>query len=154
LWRALETAELKSYVQDQEVGLGALVAAQGENLSVGQRQLVCLARALLIKSKVVVLDEATASVDLATDALIQKAIRVDLADSTVVTIAHRLNTIIDFDKVLVLDRGQVVEFDSPHALLNRPGSFFGQLVDETGEQNAKMLRALAEIQASHETGHK
>ncbi|KAF9156295.1 Canalicular multispecific organic anion transporter 2 [Actinomortierella ambigua] len=122
LWRALETAELKSYVQDQEGGLEAPVAAQGENLSVGQ---------------------PTASVDLATDALIQKAIRVDLAESTVVTIAHRLNTIIDFDKVLVLDRGQVVEFDSPHALLWRPGSLFGQLVDETGEQNATMLRTMA-----------
>ncbi|KAF9156293.1 Multidrug resistance-associated protein 1 [Actinomortierella ambigua] len=146
LWRALEMAELKSYVQDQEGGLEALVAAQGENLSVGQRQLICLARALLIKSKVVVLDEATASVDLATDALIQKAIRVDLAGSTVVTIAHRLNTIIDFDKVLVLDRGQVVEFDSPHALLRRHGSLFGRLVDETGEQNATMLRTMA---ASH-----
>ncbi|KAF9157655.1 Canalicular multispecific organic anion transporter 1, partial [Actinomortierella ambigua] len=148
LWRALEMAELKSYVQDQEGGLEALVAAHGENLSVGQRQLVCLARALLIKSKVVVLDEATASVDLATDTLIQRAIRVDLAGSTVVTIAHRLNTVIDFDKVLVLDRGQVVEFDSPHALLNRPGSLFCQLVDETGEQSATMLRILAANQVS------
>ncbi|KAG0337432.1 hypothetical protein BG000_005438, partial [Podila horticola] len=85
LWAVLETSDLKSYVQAQEGGLEAMVAAQGENLSVGQRQLVCLSRALLAKSKVVVLDEATASVDMATDALIQKAIRVDFAASTVLT---------------------------------------------------------------------
>lgn len=98
LWDVLETSDLKSYVQAQEGGLDAMVAAQGENLSVGQRQLVCLSRALLAKSKIVVLDEATASVDMATDALIQKAIRVDFAASTVLTVAHRINTIIDYDR--------------------------------------------------------
>ncbi|KAG0238087.1 hypothetical protein BGW42_007641 [Actinomortierella wolfii] len=143
LWRALETADLKSYVQEQEGGLEAAVAAHGENLSVGQRQLVCLSRALLAKSKVVVLDEATASVDMATDALIQKAIREDFATSTVVTIAHRLNTIIDYNMILVMDRGEVVEFDTPQRLLERPGSLFGSLVDETGAQNAALLRAMA-----------
>ncbi|KAF8928491.1 hypothetical protein BGZ47_001580, partial [Haplosporangium gracile] len=98
LWKALEASNLKGYVQQQEGGLDAVVAAQGENLSVGQRQLVCLSRALLSKSKVVILDEATASVDLATDSLIQKAIRVDFSDSTVITIAHRLNTVIDYSR--------------------------------------------------------
>ncbi|KAG0262862.1 hypothetical protein DFQ27_002072 [Actinomortierella ambigua] len=143
LWRALETSDLKTYVQEQEGGLDAIVAAQGENLSVGQRQLVCLSRALLAKSKVVVLDEATASVDLATDALIQKAIREDFAESTVVTIAHRLNTIIDYNKILVMDHGRVAEYDCPKALLERPDSIFSSLVDETGEQNAALLRSLA-----------
>jgi len=90
-------------------------------------------------------------VDLATDALIQKAIRVDFSQSTVLTIAHRLNTIIDFDKVLVLDHGRVIEFDTPQILLSTPGSLFGQLVDETGPQNATMLRALAAKQASPPT---
>lgn len=132
LWQALEASDLKGYVQQQEGGLDAVVAAQGENLSVGQRQLVCLSRALLSRSKVVILDEgkkpcfvclfadgllyvlaltlfrlvrsfffkkiATASVDLATDSLIQKAIRVDFSDSTVITIAHRLNTVIDYNR--------------------------------------------------------
>ncbi|KAF9974116.1 hypothetical protein BGZ73_002614 [Actinomortierella ambigua] len=143
LWRALETSDLKAYVQEQEGGLDAMVAAQGENLSVGQRQLVCLSRALLAKSKVVVLDEATASVDLATDALIQKAIREDFAESTVVTIAHRLNTIIDYNMILVMDHGRVAEYDSPKTLLENPGSIFSSLVDETGEQNASLLRSLA-----------
>ncbi|KAF9308781.1 hypothetical protein BG003_010617 [Podila horticola] len=143
LWQALETADLKSYVQAQDGGLDALVAAQGENLSVGQRQLVCLSRALLAKSKVVVLDEATASVDMATDALIQRAIRSDFARSTVVTVAHRINTIIDYDRVLVMHRGQVAEYDTPLNLLKNPESMFSSMVAETGVQNAQHLRTLA-----------
>ncbi|KAG0084909.1 hypothetical protein BGZ92_009469 [Podila epicladia] len=127
LWQALETADLKSYVQAQEGGLDSLVAAQGENLSVGQRQLVCLSRALLAKSKVVVLDEATASVDMATDALIQRAIRSDFAHSTVVTVAHRINTIIDYDRILVMHRGQVAEYDTPRNLLKDPESMFSSM---------------------------
>ncbi|KAG0270358.1 hypothetical protein DFQ27_008373 [Actinomortierella ambigua] len=143
LWRALETSDLKNYVAEQDGGLDAVVAAHGENLSVGQRQLVCLSRALLAKSKVVVLDEATASVDLATDALIQKAIREDFATSTVVTIAHRLNTIIDYNVILVMEHGEVAEFDTPRQLLERPNSLFGALVDETGAHNAALLRTMA-----------
>ncbi|KAF8951702.1 hypothetical protein BGZ52_010208 [Haplosporangium bisporale] len=143
LWQALETADLKSYVQQQEGGLDASVAAQGENLSVGQRQLVCLSRALLAKSKVVVLDEATASVDMATDALIQQAIRTDFASSTVVTVAHRINTIIDYDRILVMHRGQVAEYDTPRNLLADPESMFSSMVAETGVQNAQHLRTLA-----------
>ncbi|KAF9974715.1 hypothetical protein BGZ73_001834 [Actinomortierella ambigua] len=143
LWRALETSDLKSYVVEQEGGLDAAVAIHGENLSVGQRQLVCLSRALLAKSKVVVLDEATASVDMATDALIQKAIREDFATSTVVTIAHRLNTIIDYNMILVMEHGEVAEYDTPKRLLEKPDSLFGSLVDETGAQNAALLRAMA-----------
>ncbi|KAG0340048.1 hypothetical protein BG004_006572 [Podila humilis] len=143
LWTVLETSDLKSYVQAQEGGLDAMVAAQGENLSVGQRQLVCLSRALLAKSKIVVLDEATASVDMATDALIQKAIRVDFAASTVLTVAHRINTIIDYDRILVMHQGQVVEYDTPRALLSNPNSVFSSMVAETGPQNEAHLRALA-----------
>ncbi|KAG0379808.1 hypothetical protein BGX24_011581 [Mortierella sp. AD032] len=143
LWQALEASDLKAYVQQQEGGLDAIVAAQGENLSVGQRQLVCLSRALLSRSKVVILDEATASVDLATDSLIQKAIRVDFADSTVITIAHRLNTVIDYNRILVMDKGQVAEYDTPHSLLSNKQSMFSRMVDETGEANAALLRSLA-----------
>ncbi|KAF9090660.1 hypothetical protein BGX29_011350 [Mortierella sp. GBA35] len=143
LWQALETSDLKSYVQSQEGGLDAMVSAQGENLSVGQRQLVCLSRALLAKSKIVVLDEATASVDMATDALIQKAIRVDFAHSTVVTVAHRINTIIDYDRILVMHQGQVAEYDTPRNLLSNLDSVFSSMVAETGAQNATHLRTLA-----------
>ncbi|KAF9907006.1 hypothetical protein EC991_011401 [Linnemannia zychae] len=143
LWQALEASDLKGYVQQQEGGLDAAIAAQGENLSVGQRQLVCLSRALLSRSKIVILDEATASVDLATDSLIQKAIRVDFADSTVITIAHRLNTVVDYNRILVMDRGQVAEYDTPHNLLSNRQSMFSKMVDETGEANAALLRSLA-----------
>ncbi|KAI1320456.1 hypothetical protein EDD11_000841 [Mortierella claussenii] len=143
LWQALETSDMKAYVQQQEGGLDCLIAANGENLSVGQRQLVCLSRALLAKSKIVVLDEATASVDLATDSLIQKAIRVDFADSTVITIAHRLNTVVDYHRILVMDQGQVAEYDTPSKLLSDPDSAFSKMVDETGAANAALLRSLA-----------
>ncbi|KAG0245839.1 hypothetical protein BGX31_005941 [Mortierella sp. GBA43] len=143
LWQVLETSDLKSYVQAQEGGLDSVIAAQGENLSVGQRQLVCLSRALLAKSKVVVLDEATASVDMATDALIQKAIREDFAQSTVITVAHRINTIIDYDRILVMNQGQVAEYDTPYNLLSNPNSMFSSMVAETGPQNATHLRSLA-----------
>ncbi|KAF8976440.1 hypothetical protein BGZ46_008260 [Entomortierella lignicola] len=142
LWDVLKTSDLKTYVQAQEGKLDAMVSVNGENLSVGQRQLVCLSRALLAKSKIVVLDEATASVDMATDALIQKAIRVDFAGSTVVTIAHRINTVIDYDRILVMSQGQVAKYDTPFNLLSDEGSAFSELVAETGDQNAAHLRAL------------
>jgi ATP-binding cassette subfamily C (CFTR/MRP) protein 1 len=99
----------------------------GDNISVGQRQLVCLARALLRRSKILVLDEATASVDVATDALIQETIRREFANSTVLTIAHRLNTILDYDRVIVLDKGEIVEFASPQQLLQDRNSIFLQM---------------------------
>ncbi|KAF9083706.1 hypothetical protein BGX23_011210 [Mortierella sp. AD031] len=138
LWQVLETSDLKSYVQAQEGGLDAVVLARGENLSVGQRQLVCLSRALLAKRKIVVLDEATASVDMATDALIQKAIRTDFGDSTVVTIAHRVNTIIDYDRILVMQDGQVAEYDTPQALLQNSNSILSSLVAESGTALSKV----------------
>ncbi|KAJ3014740.1 UNVERIFIED_CONTAM: Canalicular multispecific organic anion transporter 1, partial [Siphonaria sp. JEL0065] len=90
---------------------------------------------------------ATASVDLETDGFIQRVIREDFAKATVICIAHRLNTLIDYDKILVLDQGRLVEFDSPHTLLSLPNSAFSSLVDETGEANAKLLRNLAETAA-------
>ncbi|KAF9911176.1 hypothetical protein BX616_010647 [Lobosporangium transversale] len=143
LWRVLETSDMKAYVQQQEAGLDSMIAVNGENLSVGQRQLICLSRALLAKSKIVVLDEATASVDLATDSLIQKALRVGFADSTVITIAHRLNTVVDYHRILVMDHGHVAEYDTPLKLLSDPDSAFSKMVDETGVANAALLRTLA-----------
>nr|NP_995697.1 Multidrug-Resistance like protein 1, isoform E [Drosophila melanogaster]AAS64686.1 Multidrug-Resistance like protein 1, isoform E [Drosophila melanogaster] len=124
IWKALELSHLKSFVKSLAAGLNHEIAEGGENLSVGQRQLVCLARALLRKTKVLVLDEATAAVDLETDDLIQKTIRTEFKECTVLTIAHRLNTILDSDKVIVLDKGQIIEFASPTELLDNPKSAF------------------------------
>ncbi|XP_043661842.1 multidrug resistance-associated protein 1 isoform X6 [Drosophila teissieri] len=124
IWKALELSHLKSFVKSLNAGLNHEISEGGENLSVGQRQLVCLARALLRKTKVLVLDEATAAVDLETDDLIQKTIRTEFKECTVLTIAHRLNTILDSDKVIVLDKGQITEFASPTELLDNPKSAF------------------------------
>lgn len=130
VWKALELAYLKDYVKGLPAGLHHKVSEGGDNLSTGQRQLICLARALLRKTKILILDEATAAVDLETDDLIQKTIRTAFADCTVLTIAHRLNTIIDSDRVLVLDKGQIAEFNTPASLLdNKDSIFFGMCKD-------------------------
>jgi len=132
LFEALKLAHLDSFVSTLKEGLEHTVAEGGENLSVGQRQLVCLARALLRKTKVLVLDEATAAVDLETDELIQATIRKEFANSTVITIAHRLNTIIDYSKILVLSHGKVSEFDTPKNLLANKQSMFYDMCKEAG----------------------
>uniref|UniRef100_A0A8C3KLA4 Canalicular multispecific organic anion transporter 1 n=1 Tax=Calidris pygmaea TaxID=425635 RepID=A0A8C3KLA4_9CHAR len=129
VWKALELAHLKTYVQTLPEGLLHLVSEGGENLSVGQRQLVCLARALLRKAKILILDEATAAVDLETDHLIQTTIRSEFADCTVLTIAHRLHTIMDSNRVLVLQAGRIVEYDSPEELLQKQGVFSSMAKD-------------------------
>lgn len=129
IWSSLEHAHLKEYVSTLPDKLEHICTEGGENLSVGQRQLVCLARALLRKSKVLVLDEATAAVDLQTDDLIQQTIRSEFRECTVITIAHRLNTIMDYDKVVVLDKGEIVEIDSPDNLIQKRGTFFGMVKD-------------------------
>uniref|UniRef100_A0A663N7G6 Multidrug resistance-associated protein 1 n=1 Tax=Athene cunicularia TaxID=194338 RepID=A0A663N7G6_ATHCN len=129
IWRSLELAHLKNFVSSLPDKLNHECAEGGENLSVGQRQLVCLARALLRKSKILVLDEATAAVDLETDKLIQSTIKSQFEECTVLTIAHRLNTIMDYTRVLVLDRGEVVECGSPDHLLQEKGIFYSMAKD-------------------------
>ncbi|GFR29928.1 multidrug resistance-associated protein 1 [Trichonephila clavata] len=132
LWQSLEQSHLKSFVSSLEKGMEHEVSEGGENLSVGQRQLVCLARALLRKTKVLILDEATAAVDVETDELIQSTIRTQFDDCTVLTIAHRLNTIMDYDKVIVLSKGEIVEMDKPENLLKREDSIFYSMAKDAG----------------------
>ena len=110
-----------------------LVSEKGSNLSVGQRQLLCMARAILRKTRILILDEATASVDVETDYLIQETVRTEFNNVTVLSIAHRLHTIAYYDKVLVMDQGTVAEFDSPSMLLNTPGSIFRSMCERTGD---------------------
>ncbi|KAG6526453.1 hypothetical protein ZIOFF_016438 [Zingiber officinale] len=142
LWEALERAHLKDVIRRNSLGLDAEVSEAGENFSVGQRQLLSLSRALLRRSKILVLDEATAAVDVRTDALIQKTIREEFKSCTMLIIAHRLNTIIDCDRLLLLSAGKVLEFDTPENLLSNDGSAFSKMVQSTGSANAQYLRSL------------
>ncbi|XP_011805679.1 PREDICTED: multidrug resistance-associated protein 1 [Colobus angolensis palliatus] len=129
VWTSLELAHLKGFVSALPDKLDHECAEGGENLSVGQRQLVCLARALLRKTKILVLDEATAAVDLETDDLIQSTIRTQFEGCTVLTIAHRLNTIMDYTRVIVLDKGEVQEYGAPSDLLQQRGLFYNMAKD-------------------------
>ncbi|KAI9333757.1 hypothetical protein DFJ73DRAFT_799177 [Zopfochytrium polystomum] len=160
VWDALRRCGLEKAVVENPARLEMLVVEGGENWSTGQRQLICLARAMLKDAAVVVMDEATASVDLATDDFIQAAIRTDFADKTVVTIAHRLNTVIDYDAIVVLADGRVAERGSPAELLlgggggedgeggEGRGGVFRAMVEETGPANAAMLRAAVAMRAA------
>ncbi|KAL3662990.1 hypothetical protein V7S43_011933 [Phytophthora oleae] len=132
IWHVLKQVHMADSLRRWGAGLDFEVAEGGDNLSVGQRQLICIGRALLKDSKVVVLDEATANVDTATDALIQTTIQETFEDKTVLTIAHRINTIMHCDKIAVMDAGRVVEFDSPSALLAQPQSVFAALAKRSG----------------------
>ncbi|KAJ6979599.1 ABC transporter C family member 2-like isoform X1 [Populus alba x Populus x berolinensis] len=155
LWEALERAHLKDVIRRNSLGLDSEefqwrlfdgedmgVTEAGDNFSVGQRQLLSLARALLRRSKILVLDEATAAVDVRTDALIQKTIREEFRSCTMLIIAHRLNTIIDCDRVILLDSGRVLEYDTPEELLSKEDSAFSKMVQSTGAANAQYLRSL------------
>ncbi|XP_025834708.1 probable multidrug resistance-associated protein lethal(2)03659 isoform X5 [Agrilus planipennis] len=144
LWKALEEVELKEVVSDLASGLNSKMSEGGTNFSVGQRQLVCLARAIIRNNRILVLDEATANVDPQTDALIQHTIRKKFVDCTVLTIAHRLHTVMDSDKVLVMDAGSMVEFDHPHILLRNTKGFLYSMVQQTGRAMAETLMRIAE----------
>lgn len=140
MWRALESVELKSVKS-----LDYRVTEGGSNFSVGQRQLMCLARAILRNNKVLVLDEATANVDPQTDALIQKTIREKFKDYTVITVAHRLHTVMDSDRILVMEAGCAKEYDIPHNLLQMKDGILRGMVDATGPQESEHLKKIAEV---------
>ncbi|CAH0551541.1 unnamed protein product [Brassicogethes aeneus] len=144
LWNALEQVEMKETIAELPSGLSSTVMEGGSNFSIGERQLVCLARALIRNNKILVLDEATANVDPHTDALIQNTIRNKFANCSVLTIAHRLNTVMDSHKILVMDAGRVVEFDHPHVLLKNEHGVLTNMVDATGSSTSKLLKEIAE----------
>ncbi|XP_052414905.1 ATP-binding cassette sub-family C member 4 [Carassius gibelio] len=139
LWNALKEVQLKAAVEELPAKLETELAESGSNFSVGQRQLVCLARAILRKNRILIIDEATANVDPRTDELIQKTIRDKFKECTVLTIAHRLNTIIDSDRILVLDAGRIHEYDAPHVLLQNQNGIFYKMVQQTGKAEAASL---------------
>ncbi|CAA6665913.1 unnamed protein product [Spirodela intermedia] len=126
----LDKCHLQEAVQEKEQGLDSPVVEDGSNWSMGQRQLFCLGRALLRRTRILVLDEATASIDNATDAILQKTIRTEFAASTVITVAHRIPTVMDCTRVLTISGGEMVEYDNPAELMVKAGSHFGELVKE------------------------
>eukprot|EP00731_Ephydatia_muelleri_P021947 Em0014g538a len=144
IWSALEQVQLKSAVEKWDGGIELKVVEGGRNFSIGQRQLVCLARAILRKNKILVLDEATANVDFTTDAMIQKILQETFAQCTVLTVAHRLNTVIGLDRIMVMDGGEIVELDHPYNLLKKENSLLKKMVDRTGSSNSTELYLKAE----------
>eukprot|EP01016_Furgasonia_blochmanni_P020079 TRINITY_DN2238_c0_g1_i1.p2 TRINITY_DN2238_c0_g1~~TRINITY_DN2238_c0_g1_i1.p2 ORF type:complete len:136 (+),score=8.25 TRINITY_DN2238_c0_g1_i1:65-472(+) len=120
-----------------------MVSENGECLSVGEKQLLCIARAILRKTKIVILDEATSNIDVVTDELIQRTIKDHFKDMTVITIAHRLNTIIESDRILVLSFGELVEFNKPEVLLKNENSFFYKLWQESSKHLLEQLVTFA-----------
>lgn len=142
LWDALEKSHMKEFVSEYEEGLDAPVSEYGENLSAGQKQVICLTRALLRNTKILILDEASSSLDSETDRLIQETIRTHLKDATILTIAHRLFTLADYDRILVMDDGRVGEYGTPRELLADGGGQFSALVNSMGPTGASHFRSL------------
>jgi len=143
LWSALRQVQMEPKIQGSDLGLDSPVTAGGENFSVGERQLLCFARALLRKPRVLLLDEATASVDSVTDELIQRTVREAFHNVTLLTIAHRLHTIMDGDRILMMSKGQLIEEGSPHQLLTKDGSALRDLVLSHGEDELARLQVIA-----------
>ncbi|KAF7274137.1 hypothetical protein GWI33_013181 [Rhynchophorus ferrugineus] len=144
IWGALDEVQLKRSVSELVHGLETRMSEGGSNFSVGERQLVCLARAIIKNNKILILDEATANVDPQTDALIQSTIRRKFVDCTVLTIAHRLNTIMDSDKVIVMDAGRITEFGEPYKLLEQATGAVYNLVQQTGKDMSNNLMSIAQ----------
>jgi len=143
VWNALEQVNMKHAIDVLPQKLDNRVVENGENFSVGQRQLLCMARAILKHSKIMVLDEATAAIDNETDNIIQKTIRTAFKDCTLLTIAHRLATIMDSDRVMVVSGGLIAEFDKPSILLEKEDGMLTSMVEQTGQETANYLHDIA-----------
>ncbi|KAJ3171904.1 hypothetical protein HK101_011204 [Irineochytrium annulatum] len=143
IWAALKRCSLSDAIARSLLGLDAPVSESGENFSVGERQLLCLGRAMLARCRVLLIDEATASVDRETDNYVQKVLREEFESATVICVAHRLMTLVDYDRILVLDHGKIVEFDAPHVLLSNPESAMSSMVKNTSVTDAALIRKLA-----------
>ena len=143
IWSSLEHVKLRDLVSSLKGGLFAHVQEDGSNFSVGEKQLFCLARALLKNSRILVVDEATANVDHHTDGKIQSTLRTSFCDRTVINIAHRLNTVIDYDRIVVLDKGEIVEMDHPYLLIQDSQTYLSQLVSQTDSATQMVLRRSA-----------
>lgn len=139
IWSALDEVKLRASID----GLDHMVSEGGANFSVGQRQLICLSRAILRNNKILVLDEATANVDPQTDALIQHTIRDKFRKCTVLTVAHRLHTVMDSDRIMVMEAGSIREFDHPHTLLQNENGLLRDMVEATGADEQDMLCRMA-----------
>ena len=148
----IEKVGLKHTIDAAAKQLDMEVIDNGSNFSLGQRQLLCMGRALLRNSRVLMMDEATASVDMDSDALIQKTVREAFSECTTLTIAHRLNTIMDSDKILFLDSGKVSEYDDPQTLLRNPNGAFSRMVEKTGKTQEKNLKRIASDAAMKRKG--
>ena len=143
IYKALKSAHLDEAIAELPKGINSIVSEGGSNFSVGQRQLLCLARAILSKNRILILDEATASVDRRTDQMLHESLHDSFAEATIIAVAHRLDTVIDHDYILVLGQGKVLEFGPPADLLRKSGGAFSTMVDDTGEITAKDLRQRA-----------
>merc|ERR1719410_2912959 len=141
IWNALRQVELADFISSTDNKLDYFLEERGQNFSVGQKQLICLARALLQRNKILVIDEATANVDPRTDNLIQKTIRTEFKECTVITVAHRLKTIIDSDRIGVISHGEMIEFDSPKNLLSDRESTFYGIVQNSKDTSTLMQKA-------------
>ena len=144
LWSAREKAHLRRMVASLPDQLMASVEEDGSNFSTGERQLLCLARAILRKSKIILIDESTANVDMHTDALVQQAIRTHFSDCSVLTIAHRIETIIDSDRIVILDKGRIVAADIPHLMLRDENSYLSSFLSQLAPETQSHLRDAAE----------
>ncbi|KAJ3129518.1 Multidrug resistance-associated protein 1 [Physocladia obscura] len=144
IWYALECVGMKEYVSRLSNKLDSTITEGGTNLSAGQRQLLCLTKVLLEKNKILIMDEATSSVDAESDLRIQDSMKTHFKSATVISVAHRLNTISGFDKVLVLENGKAAEFEAPYVLLQKENSIFKEMVNAMGVTNAACIKDIAE----------